>query len=252
MPENTTFARPRQSAALPVESITGKVALPRDQRLREVWLPAAPSTWGCGAAGCRTPGSGARASEQASPTGHSSLVAFPSRAPVARARLKAAPPKPGRTRLRPGRGHRALQGHAWNTPFARPRQSAALPVESITGKVALPRDQRLREVRLPAAPSTWGCGAAGCRTPGSGAKPSEQPSRGFRRCGFQPRRWMGDDGRTWIFSAGFPSPCNPRAGRPRPQHPAAFPSVFPHCPPAGRKLSRLSLFPPALHPPGRG
>ena len=31
-------------------------------------------------------------------------------------------------------------------------------------------------------------GAARCRTPGSGAGPSEQPSRNFRRCGFQPRR----------------------------------------------------------------
>ncbi len=108
------------------------------------------------------------------------------------------------------------------------------------------------EVRLSAAPWTWTLGSEGCRPPGSGAKPSEQPSRAFRRCGFQPRRRMGDDGRTWICSAGFPSPCTPRAGRPRPQSPAAFPSVFPQCPPAGRKLSRLSLFPPALHPSGRG
>ena len=30
-------------------------------------------------------------------------------------------------------------------------------------------------------------GAARCRTPGSGAGPSEQPSRNFRRCGFHPR-----------------------------------------------------------------
>ena len=33
----------------------------------------------------------------------------------------------GRARLRPGRLQRALQGHARNTPSARPRRSAALP-----------------------------------------------------------------------------------------------------------------------------
>ena len=75
-------------------------------------------------------------------------------------------------------------------------------------------------MRLSAAPWTWTSGAAGCRTPGSDARPFEQAPRDFLRCGFQPRRWMGDEGRRWTFSAGFPSPCNPRAGRPRPRiHP---------------------------------
>ncbi len=42
-------------------------------------------------------------------------------------------PAPSRARLRPGRVRRALLGHDRNTPCARPRRSASLPVESAPG-----------------------------------------------------------------------------------------------------------------------
>ncbi len=71
---------------------TGMDALPR---VRGGWetpcavrLSAAPWTWACGAARCRTPGSEARPSDQAS---HNFLF---SRPPSVRARLKATPPFP--------------------------------------------------------------------------------------------------------------------------------------------------------------
>ena len=74
-------------------------------------------------------------------------------------------------------------------------------------------------------------GAAGCRTPGSGAGPPEQASRDFRRCGFQPRRWMCDHGKHWRFRL-FSAFLEPRGRDAR--APAAHPlsSLFP-CPRSG-------------------
>ena len=53
-------------------------------------------------------------------------------------------------------------------------------------------------VRLSAAPWTWIYGAARCRTPGSGARPSEQASRDFRGCGIPSRRWGGTMGAPFV------------------------------------------------------
>ena len=60
-------------------------------------------------------------------------------------------------------------------------------------------------------------GAARCRTPGSGAGPSEQASRDFRRCGFQPRPFLPRSARaagpphlfSFLFSL-FTCHCLPR------------------------------------------
>jgi hypothetical protein len=55
--------------------------------------------------------------------------------------------------------------------------------------------------------------------------------------GLAKARWMMSD--LWTFSAGFPSPCTPRAGRPRPQDAHAFPAVS-H-PPLGWQSQRTIL-----------
>ncbi len=64
------------------------------------------------------------------------------------------------------------------------------------------------------------------RGPGRGARPSGQVSRDFRRCGFQPRRWMGDHGETCFFdrlSISMP----PAGGTPAPPGPTRFSIRFP-------------------------
>jgi hypothetical protein len=88
---------------------------------------------------------------------------------------------------------------AHSLPQAPARRQATIPhffqptISSLPSRISLPFSIRK--------------GAAGCRTPGSGAVVFPQASRGFRRCGFQPRHLVRDYGKHWpflLFSASTP------------------------------------------------
>ena len=91
-------------------------------------------------------------------------------------------------------------------------------------------------------PPTIRQGAAGCRTHGSGAEPTEQATHGFRRCGFQPRRGMRDYRKHWPFRLFSPSQT-PR-GRD-----ARAPTAHPLSSRISESAKRFSCFSMLIPPP---